>query len=105
LSKRISGRVSVNETIIFLSDEVLSSKVEDSHSGWKGGGIRQKSNLVQNLAQKRNPIKKPSQRGFDGGCEILSRCIAFGIPIANSYTPSNNITSKQENLIMTSLRP
>jgi hypothetical protein len=33
------------------------------------GEIRQKSNLVQNLAQKRYPIKESPQRGFDAGCK------------------------------------
>jgi hypothetical protein len=34
--------------------------------GSKGGEIRPKGNLVQNLAQKHNHNKEPSQRGFDG---------------------------------------
>jgi hypothetical protein len=43
----------------------------------KGGEIRQKGNLDQNLARKHNPIKEPSRRGFDGGYEIMSRCTDF----------------------------
>jgi hypothetical protein len=64
--------------------------------GSKGEGIRQKGNLVQNLARKRNPIEEPSHRRFDGGYEIMSRCIAFGSPVVSSYAQSNNITTEQE---------
>jgi hypothetical protein len=71
----------------------------------KGGEIYQKGDLVQNLARKCNPIKEPSLRGFDGGYEIMSRCIAFGSPVVSSYAQSNNITREQENPIMTSIRP
>jgi hypothetical protein len=46
----------------------------------KGGEICQKGDLVKDLAQKRNPIKEQSHRGFDGGYEITSRCINFGKP-------------------------
>jgi hypothetical protein len=73
--------------------------------GSKGGKIHQKGNLVQNLPRKRNHNKEPSQGEFDGGYEIMSRCIAFGSPIASRYAQSNNITSEQQNLIMTSLQP
>jgi hypothetical protein len=45
---------------------------------------------------KRNPIKNPSQRGFDGGYKITSRCIAFGSLAVSRYAQSNNITSEQE---------
>jgi hypothetical protein len=51
--------------------------------GSKGGEIHQNGNLIQILARKRNPIKEPSQRGFDGGYEIMSRCITFGSPVAS----------------------
>jgi hypothetical protein len=68
----------------------------------KGKEIRQNDNLVQALARKRNPDKEPSQKGFDDGYKITSRCIAFGSPVANSYAQSSNITS--ENLITTSIR-
>jgi hypothetical protein len=60
----------------------------------KGGEIHQKVNLVQILAQKCNHNKEPSQGGFDGGYEIMSRCIAFGSPVVSRYTQSNNITSE-----------
>jgi hypothetical protein len=73
--------------------------------GSTGGEIRQKGNLVQNLAQKRNPIEEPSQRGFDGGYLITSRSIAFGSPVASHYAQSNSITSEQQNLIRTSIPP
>jgi hypothetical protein len=63
--------------------------------GSKGGEIRQKGNLVQNLARKCNHNRQPSQRGFDGGYKITSRCIAFGSPVASCYAQSHNITSKQ----------
>jgi hypothetical protein len=33
--------------------------------GSKGGENHQNGNLVKNLAQKRNRIKEPSQKGFD----------------------------------------
>jgi hypothetical protein len=39
------------------------------------------------------------------GCKITSRCIAFGIPVANSYAQSSSITSEQEKLIMTTIEP
>jgi hypothetical protein len=61
--------------------------------------------LVQNHSQKRNHIKEPSQRRFDGGYGITSRCIAFGSPVANSYAQSSSITSEQEKVIMTSIQP
>jgi hypothetical protein len=48
--------------------------------------------LVQNLAQKCNHNKKPPQRGFDCGYEIMSRCIAFVCLIDNHYAQSNSIT-------------
>jgi hypothetical protein len=51
--------------------------------------------LVQILACERNHIKEPSQKRFDGGYEIMSRCIAFGSPVANSYAQSSNITCEQ----------
>jgi hypothetical protein len=73
--------------------------------GSTGGEICQKGNLVQNLAQKRNPIEEPSQRGFDGGYLITSRSIAFGSPVASHYAQSNSITSEQQNLIRTSIPP
>jgi hypothetical protein len=62
----------------------------------KGKEFRQKHNLVQNLARKRNLNKELSQRGFDGSYKIMSRCIAFGSPIVNSYAQSNISTSEQE---------
>jgi hypothetical protein len=49
----------------------------------------------KNLARKRNRIKEPSQKGFDDDYEIMSRSIAFGSPVANSYAQSSNITSEQ----------
>jgi hypothetical protein len=54
-------------------------------STFKKKEICHKGDLVQNLAQKRNLNKEPSQRGFDDGYEIMSRCIAFGSPVANFY--------------------
>jgi hypothetical protein len=50
----------------------------------------------KNLAQKRNRIEEPSQKGFDDGYEITSRSIAFGSPVVNSYAQSSNFTSEQE---------
>jgi hypothetical protein len=47
-------------------DEVSSRGVGDSHSKFKGEEIRQKDNLVQDLARKCNHIQEPSYRGFDG---------------------------------------
>jgi hypothetical protein len=64
--------------------------------GSKGGEIRQNGNLVQNLVPKRNLNKEPSQRGFNGSYEIMSRCIDFGSPVENSYAQSNISTSEQE---------
>jgi hypothetical protein len=85
-----------NETTIFLNDEVVSSGVDDSHTGFKGRTNHQKGNLVQILARKCNPIKEPSQRIFYGGYETMTRCIAFGNPVASRYAQSNNITSEQQ---------
>jgi hypothetical protein len=36
LNKSTSGKVSGNEQTIFLDDEVSSSKVDDSHTWFKG---------------------------------------------------------------------
>jgi hypothetical protein len=85
-----------NDPTIFPNDEVSSSGVDGSHTGFKGRRNPQKDNLVQNFARKRNPKKETSQRGFDSGYEIMSRCIAFGSPIVSRYTQSNNISSEQE---------
>jgi hypothetical protein len=49
----------------------------------------------KNLARKRNRIMEPSQKGFDDGYEIMSRSIAFGSSVANSYAQFSNITSEQ----------
>jgi hypothetical protein len=65
-NKRTIWRVLVNEPTIFLNDEVLSSEVADSHSGFQGRRNLPKGNLVENLAQKHNHNKEPSQRRFDG---------------------------------------
>jgi hypothetical protein len=55
----------------------------------------------------RNVITTKSHRKEDSmiGCKIMSRCIAFRIPIANSYAQSCSITSEQEKLIMTTIQP
>jgi hypothetical protein len=50
----------------------------------------------KNLARKSNRIKEPPQKGFDDGYEVMSRSIAFGSPVANSYAQSSNIISEQE---------
>jgi hypothetical protein len=94
LDKRIFGRVLGNEPAIFLNDEISSNGVDDSHLGFKGRRNLTKCDLVQNLARKSNPIQEPSQRGFGGGYDIMSRCIAFGSPVASSYAQSNSITSE-----------
>jgi hypothetical protein len=49
-----------NETTIFLNDEIASSRVDDSQTGFKGRRNPQNDNLVQNPAWKCNPNKKPS---------------------------------------------
>jgi hypothetical protein len=72
--------------------------------GSKRGEIRQNDNLFQILVRKRNPIKEPSQRRFDGHYEIMSRSIAFGSPVVNSYAQSSSITSEQENPITILIR-
>jgi hypothetical protein len=74
-------------------------------STFKGEKICPKDDFVQILAWKRNHIKEPSQRRFDGGYEIMSRWIAFESPVVNSYAQSSSITSEQEKQIMTSLQP
>jgi hypothetical protein len=66
--------------------------------GSKGGEIRQNVNLVENLARKHNPDKESSQRRFDGGYKITSRCIAFVRHVVSRYAQSNNITSDQEKI-------
>jgi hypothetical protein len=89
-----------SSSTIRLRQVELTILIRDS----KGGEIRQNVNLVQSLAWERNPIKEPSQRGFDDGYEITCRCIAFASPVVSRYTQSNNITSKQQNLITTSIQ-
>jgi hypothetical protein len=49
-----------NETTFFLNDEVASSGVDDSHTGFKGRRNPPKRPLGSNLAQKRNSNKEPS---------------------------------------------
>jgi hypothetical protein len=49
-----------NETTFFLNDEVVSSGVDDSHTGFKGRRNPPKRPCGSNLAQKRNPGKEPS---------------------------------------------
>jgi hypothetical protein len=49
-----------NETKIFLNDEVASSVVDDSHTGFKGRRNPPKRPLGSNLARNRNPDKEPS---------------------------------------------
>jgi hypothetical protein len=83
------------------SPKFLSKKL----STFKGEKICPKGDFVQILAWKRNHIKEPSQRRFDGGYEIMSRWIAFESPVVNSYAQSSSITSEQEKQIMTSLQP
>jgi hypothetical protein len=89
------------------SSMIMFHQVELTILNWslKGGEIHQKGDLVQTLAWKHNPIKESSHRGFNGGYEIMSRCIPFGSPVASSYIQSNNITSEQENLITMSIQP
>jgi hypothetical protein len=49
-----------NETTIFLNEEVVSSGVDDSHTGSKGRRNPLKRPLGSNLARERNPNKEPS---------------------------------------------
>jgi hypothetical protein len=56
----------VAEPTISPNNEVSASGVDDSHSESKGRRTSPNGNLVQDLAQKCNPIKEPSHRGFDG---------------------------------------
>jgi hypothetical protein len=94
-----------NDLTIFPNEEVLPQRGWRYSFGGRGKRNPQRGNLIQNHAQERNPIQEPSQRWFDGDYEIMSKFIAFGSPVASSYTQSNNITSKQQNLIMMSIRP
>jgi hypothetical protein len=64
--------------------------------GSKGGEIRRNGNFVQNRAQKCNPIKEPSEIGFYGGYDIMSRRITFGRPVVSSYAQS--IVTKRSDL-------
>jgi hypothetical protein len=83
-----------NETTIFLDDEVVSSGVNDSHTGFKGRRNPPKTTIwVPNFAQKHNHNIEPSQKGFYDGYEIIS-----------CYAQSNNITPEQQNPIMTSIQ-
>jgi hypothetical protein len=100
-----SDRFQGYKTTIFLNGEVASSGVDDSHTGFKRDEKSAKMTIwFQNPAQKLNPDKEPSQKGFDDGYMIMSRCMAFGSPIASRYAQPNNITSEQQNLIMTPIR-
>jgi hypothetical protein len=49
-----------NETTIFLNDEVVSSGVDDSHTGFKGRRNPPKRPLGSNLARNHNLNKEPS---------------------------------------------
>jgi hypothetical protein len=85
-----------NETPIFLNDEVTSSGVDDSHTGANGGEIRQKGNLVQILLGSVTTTRNYHKEDSMVVCNIMSRCIAFGRPIANCYFQSSSITSEHE---------
>jgi hypothetical protein len=51
-----------NEKTIFLNNEVASSGVDDSHTGSKGGEIRQNGHLVQILLRSVIPTKSHHTR-------------------------------------------
>jgi hypothetical protein len=73
--------------------------------GSKGGEIHRNSHFGSKSCSEAQSRQGAITKGFDDGYEITSRCIAFGSPVASCYAQSNNITSKQQNLIMMSLRP
>jgi hypothetical protein len=85
-----------NETTIFFNDEVVSNGVDDSRTGFKGRRNPSKWQFGSKFSLK-NVILTKSHRKEDlmVGCKIISRCIVFGSPVANSYAQSNNITSEQ----------
>jgi hypothetical protein len=47
-----SDRIRGNEITIFLNNEIASSGVDDSHTGFKRRENRQNGNLVQNSCSK-----------------------------------------------------
>jgi hypothetical protein len=94
-TRGLHDRLRVNETTIFLTNEVTSSGVDDSHTGFKGRRNTPKRQFGSHLAQRRNHNQKPSQRGFNGGNKSMSRCIVLRSPVVNHYTQSNSITSEQ----------
>jgi hypothetical protein len=84
-----------NETTIFLNDEVASSGVDDSHTGFKGMRNPPKWPVGSNACSEAKSQQRVIKKGFDDGYEIMSRYTAFGSPIANRYTQSISITSEQ----------
>jgi hypothetical protein len=58
-------------------------------------------NLLRNVITTTRHLKEDLMVG----CKIMSRCIAFGIPVSNSYAQSSSIASEQKKLIMTTIQP
>jgi hypothetical protein len=78
--------------------------VDDTHMGFKGRRNPPKWQIGSKSFSKMQSRQKAITRGFKGGYEIMSRSIAFGSPVANSYAQSSNITSNRELQITTSIR-
>jgi hypothetical protein len=63
--------------------------------GAKGGEIRQKDNLVQIVLRSVTTTRNHQKEDSMVGCKI-TRSIAFGSLVANSYAQFNSITSEPE---------
>jgi hypothetical protein len=87
-----------NETTIFLNDEVASSRVDDSQTGFKGRRNPPKQQFGSKSCMEMQSRQEANTRGFKGGYEIMSRSITFGSSIANSYAQSSNVSSEQGTL-------
>jgi hypothetical protein len=94
--RRQPDRFQGNDITIFLNDEIVSSRVDDSHMGFER---RRKPSKWQfgskislgNVIASRNHHKKDLMMviRLRVGASLLES------PIANSYAQSNNITSEQ----------
>jgi hypothetical protein len=72
---------------------------------WKEKETAKKSTWLKGLAWKRNHQTGNHHKGVVRvDCESMNRCIDLRSTIANSYAQSNNSTSEQKFLIITSIQ-
>jgi hypothetical protein len=70
--------------------------VDDTHMGFKGRRNPPKRQIGSKSFSEMQSRQKVITRGFKSGYEIMSKSIAFGSPVVNSYAQSSNITSEPE---------